>query len=319
MVGETDLRGRQANSPMQIPALGLLDVGWRVMGKLVNDQVSLIAAGVTYYILLAMFPAMAALVSLYGFFSDPVAIGRQLNLLTDLLPPGAIDIVATQLNALVSQRNASLSIGFFGGFAIAFWSAHNGFAALFEAMNVAYGEREKRPFLRRTAMVMLFTLGAILLVGVLVFSLGILPAIFAYVHLDRWTELVIAGLRWPLIIVVVGVGMSVLYRYGPSREQAKLRWLSWGVVFATCMWLLASVGFSYYVENFGNYSLTYGTLGTLIGFMVWMWMSVIILIIGAQINAELEHQTSVDSTTGAPRPMGERGAHVADTLGESMK
>ncbi|MBD0413199.1 YihY/virulence factor BrkB family protein [Oryzicola mucosus] len=319
MTNDEKHRGREASSPAEIPALGWLDVGWRVMRKLFFDQVSLIAAGVTYYLLLAIFPALAALVSLYGFISDPIAIGRQLNLLSDLFPPGGIDLLANQLTALVNQRTSSLSIGFFGGLAIALWSAHNGLASLFDAMNVAYGEKETRGFFQRTAMVMAFTLSALFLVALVVFALGVLPAMLHYLSLDSFTEVVIAVLRWPLIILVVSFAMAVLYRYGPSREYAKLRWLTWGAFFATSMWLLASLGFSYYITNFSNYSLTYGTLGTLIGLMVWMWMSVIIVIMGAQINAELEHQTRVDSTTGAPQPMGERGAYVADTLGKAME
>ncbi|PWE57098.1 ribonuclease [Metarhizobium album] len=308
-------RGRDANSPGEIPARGLKDVFWRVVTEVNDDRVSLIAAGVTYYLLLALFPALGALVALYGFIADPASIASHLNVLGRILPPGSLDIILGQLAALTQQKNSTLSFAFFGGLLVALWSANNGIKALFDAMNIAYGETEKRGLIKLNLLSLLFTFGALLVAVILIFAIGVIPAILAYLWLDRWAELLASLGRWPVILAIVGAGITLVYRYGPSREPAKLRWLTWGAALSTLLWLATSFLFSFYLENFANYNATYGTLGALIGFMVWTWISVVILIVGAEVNAELEHQTARDSTTGSPRPMGERGAYVADTLG----
>jgi membrane protein len=311
-----DDRGRTADTPSAIPLPGLKDVFWRVISQISEDRVTLIAAGVTYYLLLALFPALAALVSIYGFVADPGAIGAQVTILSDIVPTGSLDIILEQLKTLATQETSTLSLGFIFGLLVALWSAHNGMRALFDAMNIAYGETEKRGFLKMTGLGFLFTIGALAVAVIVISAIGILPAVLSFLWLDRWVELLARFARWPLMLAIVCFATMMLYRYGPSRERAKMRWLSWGAVFTSIAWLGASLGFSYYIENFANYNATYGTLGALIGFMVWTWMSVIILIVGAEINAELEHQTMVDSTTGHPKPMGQRGAYVADTLGE---
>lgn len=311
--------GRDADAPNEIPAKGMRDVFWRIYKALMVDRVTLIAAGVTYFLLLSLFPALGALVALYGFIADPVTIIDHISFVASILPPGSFDIVLGQLNALTQQKSSTLSIAFFSGLIIAIWSANNGMKALFEAMNVAYKESEKRNFFRLNLLSLTFTFGALIVVIVIIAAIGVLPAALAYLWLDRWQELLARFARWPFLILFVGFGITVVYRYGPSREQAKLRWINWGVAFSTSLWFVASLLFSYYLENFANYNATYGTLGALIGLMVWVWISVIILIVGAQINAELEHQTARDTTTGSPKPMGQRGAFVADTLGETLE
>lgn len=310
-----DGRGRLAETPGEITARGYRDVFWRVFSEFTEDRVTLIAAGATYYLLLALFPALAALVSLYGVFSDPVTIARHIAFLSTALPPGAFDIIVTQLDALSQQKNSTLSFGVITGFMVALWSANNGIKALFEAMNIAYGEKEKRGIIWLNLNSLGFTLGALVIAIALITAVGVVPAVLGYLWLDQWTEFLAKVARWPFLLLVVGCGITMMYRYGPSREPAKLRWITWGATFSTALWLTASVLFSLYLENFADYNATYGTLGALIGLMVWTWISVIILILGAEINAELEHQTTVDSTTGTPLPMGNRGAHVADTIG----
>jgi membrane protein len=255
-------------------------------------------------------------VSLYGVFSDPVTIAKHIAFLSTALPPGAFDIIVSQLDALSQQKNSTLSFGVITGFVVALWSANNGIKALFEAMNIAYGEKEKRGIIWLNLNSLGFTLGALVIAIALITAVGVVPAILGYLWLDQWTEFLAKIARWPFLLIVVGCGITMMYRYGPSREPAKLRWITWGATFSTSLWLAASVLFSLYLENFADYNATYGTLGALIGLMVWTWISVIILILGAEINAELEHQTTVDSTTGKPLPMGDRGAHVADTIGE---
>ncbi|WP_117190605.1 YihY/virulence factor BrkB family protein [Rhizobium terrae] len=310
-------RGRDADTPSQIPARGLKDVFWRIYAGVIEDRITLIAAGVTYYLLLALFPAASALVSIYGFVSDPAAIVDRIAFLSSVMPADALEIFLNQLRALTSERSATLSVGLVGGLALALWSANNGMKALFEAMNVAYAEEEKRSLLRLNLISLLFTLGALLLAIVILFAMGVAPAVMKYLWLDRWTEIIIRLARWPVMILFVAGGIAMLYRFGPSREPAKVRWLTWGAAFATVAWLIASIAVSWYLGNIADYNATYGTLGALIGFMVWTWIAVIIVIVGAEINAELEHQTARDSTTGPPQPLGARGAYMADTVGKA--
>ncbi|APG88431.1 YihY/virulence factor BrkB family protein [Sinorhizobium americanum] len=310
-------RGRSAATPGEIPAKGLRDVFWRVMSEISEERVFLVAAGVSFYLLLALFPALGALVSLYGFVADPSNIGTHVAVLDELLPPGSFSLITDQLTSLATQKTSTLSLGFVGGLLVSLWSAANGIAALFDAMNVAYGEREKRGMVSRTLLCLAFTFAALLFAVVLIVAIGVIPALLAYLWLDRWIEILTRVARWPAILLLGTLGTVLIYRYGPSRERAKLRWLNWGAVFSTLLWLAASWIYSYYLENFANYNATYGALGALIGFMMWVWISMVILITGALLNAELEHQTAVDSTTGEPMPMGERGAFVADTLGKA--
>ncbi|WP_244598493.1 YihY/virulence factor BrkB family protein [Rhizobium tubonense] len=310
-------RGRAAETPNEIPAKGLKDVLYRVTSGVLEDRVTLIAAGVTYYLLLALFPALGALVSLYGFVADTTTIATHIGFLSQLFPRGSFDLINNQLTALTEQKPQTLSIGFVTGLVIALWSANNGIKALCDAMNVAYKEAESRGFIRYNLISLVFTFGAVVIAAALIAAIGVVPAVLSYLWLDRWAEILIRLARWPAILGLTLSGIVLLYRYGPSREQAKLRWLSWGAALTTLLWLLASIAFSFYLDHFANYNATYGTLGALIAFMVWVWILIIILIVGAELNAELEHQTAKDSTVGPPRPMGERGAHVADTIGRN--
>lgn len=183
-------------------------------------------------------------------------------------------------------------------------------------MNIAYAETEKRSFLKLNIMSIGFTVGALMIGIVLILTVGVVPAVLSYLYLDNWAEVLFVLGRWPILMVAVLTGISLIYRFGPSRAKAKWRWLSWGAVMATVVWLVASWLFSFYLQHFANYNVTYGSLGAVIGLMMWTWISVVILIVGAAINAEMEHQTSRDSTTGPPLPMGQRGAVIADTLGK---
>lgn len=311
-----DDHGRSAATPEAIPISGLRDVFWRVFHEVLDDRVTLIAAGVTFYLLLALFPALAALVSLYGLVADPVTISEHLRELAMLLPPGAFDLLAEQIKALVEKRDGALGITFFIGLGIALWSTHSGTLAIFDAMNVAYEEREKRSLVRLNLIGLCFTLCAMVFAVVMVALVGVMPIVLSYLWLDQFKEHMALLLRWPLLLFVVAVAVTLVYRFGPSREPARIRWMTWGAGLTALAWAAMSLGFSFYLEHFANYNATYGTLGALIGFLIWIWLSVVILIAGAELNAELEHQTARDTTTGPPLPMGARGAYVADTLGE---
>jgi membrane protein len=311
-------RGRNAKVPEEISVRGLRDVFWRVVEEVSEDRVMLIAAGVTFYLLLAMFPALAALVSLYGLIADPTTIADHLRKLAILLPPGAFDVVAEQIRALAGRREESLGITFFIGLAFALWSTHSGTLALFDAMNVAYGEKESRGIIRLNLIGLIFTLCAVVGAIAVLVLVAAIPLVLSYVWLDAYKEnLALIG-RWPMLLGIIAGAVMTIYRFAPSREPAKLRWLTWGAALTTVACSAMSLAFAYYLDHFGNYNATYGALGALIGLLVWIWLSVTILIVGAEMNAELEHQTARDTTTGAPEPMGERGAFVADTLGRSV-
>ncbi|MBB3593075.1 membrane protein [Rhizobium sp. BK529] len=298
---------------------GLRDVFWRLLEEVSDDRVMLVAAGVTFYLLLAMFPALAALVSLYGLAADPLTIAGHLRKLAILLPPGAFDIVADQIRALAGRREESLGVAFFVGLALALWSTHSGTLALFDAMNVAYEEKEKRGLVRLNLVALAFTLCAIIGAIVIIALVAAVPLLLSYVWLDRFEEDFALLGRWPLLLIIVTSAVMTIYRFAPSREPARLRWLTWGAALSTLAWSVMSVGFAFYLDHFANYNATYGTLGALIGLLVWIWLSITILIVGAELNAELEHQTARDTTTGPSRPMGARGAYVADTLGRRVE
>ena len=279
----------------------------------------LIAAGSTFYLLLALFPALTAFVSLYGFLADRATVAGNISLLAGVLPNDAIGLIRAQLEALATQDVKALSVGFVLGLLVALWSANNGFKAVFEALNVAYGEIESRSFLKLNLISFLFTFGGLFLGFVLITVLGAVPSLLASLGFADWSEMLINIARWPLMAVIVALAVSVIYRFGPDREYAKWRWLSFGAVFSALAWMIASAAFTFYLANFADYNATYGTLGAVVGLMMWTWISLMILILGAELNAELEHQTAMDSTTGTPRPMGSRGAVVADTLGETTR
>jgi membrane protein len=311
-------RGREADWPSEIPARGWKDVLWRVYQQVLDDRVTLVAAGAAFYLMLAIFPALGAFVSIYGFVADPTSIAGQIEFLQGVLPSGGLDLIYSQLESLASQDPSALSIGLVLTLAVSLWSANNGVKTLFEALNIAYEEEEKRSFIKLNLVAFAFTLGFMFALIVMIAAIGIVPAILAFVNLGGFSQVLIAVGRWILVLGMMIFGISLLYRFGPSRERAKWRWINWGSILATLVWLVASIGFSYYLQNFADYNATYGSLGAVIGFMLWIWLSAVILIVGAELNAEMEHQTARDSTTGAERPMGERGAVVADTLGERM-
>ena len=309
-------RGRRARAPSEIPAKGWRDVLYRIYNALWEDRIMLIAAGATFYLLLALFPALTAFVSLYGFLADRSAIAGNTSLLIGILPLDSVNLIRAQLEALAAQDTKVLSLGFFIGLSVALWSANNGIKAIFEALNVAYSENESRSFLKLNLVSFVFTLSGMFFGILLIIALGAIPGVLTLAGLDGWNTALVSLARWPLIALVVAGATSVTYHFGPDRERAKWRWLSWGAVLSTLVWMIASAGFTFYLANFADYNATYGALGAVAGLMVWIWISLIVLILGAELNAELEHQTAIDTTTGDPLPMGRRGAVVADTLGE---
>lgn len=310
-------RGRGAETPVEIPARGWWDILRRVVDEVSRDRILAVAAGVTFYGLLALFPAVGAFVSLYGLVSDPGTIGDHLAALGSLLPGGAIDIIGDQVKRITSKGDAALGIAFFSGLAISLWSANAGMKAIFDALNVAYSEEEKRNFFWLNVWSLTFTFGAMLFLVLALSAVIVIPVALKFVGLGGVTEWIVWIGRWPALLALVLLVLGCLYRYGPSRDRARWLWLSPGALFAAFGWMAVSMLFSWYVANFGSYNETYGSLGAAIGFMTWTWLSCIVILVGAELNAETEHQTVRDTTEGSPAPLGSRGARMADTVGEA--
>lgn len=308
-------RGRNAAKPTDIPAAGWKDILWRLYGEVNEDRILAVAAGVTFFGLLALFPAIASFVALYGLFSDYSTINDHLNTISFILPGGAIDVIGEQVKRITSKPTSTLGFAFFSGLAVSLWSTNAGMKAMFDALNVAYEETEKRSFVMLNLQSLFFTLSAIVFLMAAMGSIVVIPLALKFLGLDKALEWVISLARWPALFVLTVLALAVLYRYGPSRRKAKWRWVTPGSMIATVGWLATSMLFSWYVANFGNYNETYGSLGAVIGFMTWLWLSTTIVLVGAELNAEIEHQTTEDSTRGPEKPMGQRGATVADTVG----
>ena len=307
-------RGQAAAKPSDIPARGWWDILKRVAAQVSSDRLLTEAAGVTFYALLAIFPALAALISLYGLVADPRTISDHLAALEGILPGGGMDIIREQVQALTSGPPKALGFGVLFGLATSLWSANQGTKALFDALNVVNDETETRGFLRRTATTLAFTVGALAFVVLAMAAVVVVPVVLNFVGLGGLADELVRAVRWPLLLAVVGLLLALIYRYGPSREKAKWRWVSWGSGFAAVSWLAGSAAFSWYVSHFGSYNKTYGSLGAAVGFMTWIWISTTIVLVGGELNAELEHQTARDTTTGPEAPRGARGASKADRV-----
>ncbi|MEA2829516.1 MAG: rane protein [Bradyrhizobium sp.] len=307
-----DWRGREADRRSDIPTRGWKEVLIQVWNNIGSHRVFTIAAAVTFYAILALFPAIAAFVALYGLFADPATISSHLNSLAGILPGGAIDVIGGEISRVAAQGSKSLGLTFVIGLLTALWSANAGVKAIFDALNMVYNEHESRGIIKLNLASLVFTTGAIVFLLVAIAAIVVFPIALGYLGLSGAAQLIVSIARWPVLLIVVGLALAVLYRFGPDRAKPRWRWVSWGSAFATVLWLAASIAFSYYAAHFGNYNKTYGSLGAVIGFMVWIWISMIVLLVGAEINAELEHQTAKD--TGTPKPIGRRRAQMADTV-----
>lgn len=307
-----DGAGRRADSPTAIPARGWKEVLFRVKDQISQDNVSIIAAGCAFYAMLALFPAITALVMIYGFVADPAQVEQQMTGLRDVMPQEAFGIVQEQARSVASRGETRLGWAALFAILLALYSASAGVKSLFEALNIAYEEEESRGFIRYNLTAFLFTLAAVVAVAV---GLGVIvgvPALLRYLPLGPFVEWAVRLVSWALLLAFVIGGLAVIYRFGPSRASAEWRWISPGSIAAAAIWFAASLGFSFYVANFASYNETYGTLGGVIILLMWLWISAYVIIMGAELNSELELQTAEDTTTGEPRPMGERQAYAAD-------
>jgi len=286
----------------------------RVFHGISKDRITTISGGVTFFVLLALFPGLAGLISLYGLVADSSTIGQHLGSLEGVLPEGGMQILRDQLQQLTSQPAQKLGFATLGSLAISLWSANGGIKAIFEGLNSVYEENEKRSFIKLNAISLALTLATLTFVIVSLLTITVVPTLLSFLGLP-WVSDIVNYARWPVLLVIVSLMIAVIYLLGPSRKQPQWKWISPGCIFAAVAWIAASLLFSWYTSHFGSYNKTYGSLGAAVGFMTWIWISTIVLLIGAKINAELEHQTASDTTAGAPAPAGERGAKMADTVG----
>lgn len=311
-------RGRDADSPRKIPFVGWIDILVRVKKKIAFDFIGLIAAGVAFFFLLAVFPALAAMISLYGLIADPAMIADQFNRLAAFMPPEALRIIETQAATMIEASGAALSVSLILSLLFMIFSATRGVKALIKGFNIAYNEKERRNLLKLnliayalTVLMIFYFLGSLALVAVM-------PAIFGFFAVPEDIAAILMWLRWPILFVLASIGLQVLYRFGPCRTRARWRWLSFGSFVATLLWIIGSSLFSLFVSNFGNFNEMYGSISAVIILLLWFWLSALFILLGAEINAMIEHQTERDTTVGRERPMGKRGAYVADTLGDQF-
>jgi membrane protein len=307
--------GRQADVPQEIPPKGWKDIAKRTAKEVKQDQVPLLGAGVAFYALLSLFPAMIAGISIYGLVADPETVRSQLDKLTEMLSPSTADLIGEQIKQVTSGAGGALGVATVIGILTALWSASSGMKAMITGVNLAYDESEGRKFVKLRGLAVLLTLGAMVLMGVALTLIVGFPALAdSWPTALRWT----AGIaRWVLLAALLIGALAVLYRYAPDRDEPKWTWVSWGSGIATVLWILASIGFSIYANSFGNYNKTYGALAGIIILMFWLYLTAVIVLVGAELNTEMELQTAKDTTAGPTKPMGDRDAHAADHVAES--
>ena len=308
-------RGRDASHPLAIPRRGLIDVAMRMKQGLLEDNLMLIAAGVAFYGILAIFPAITALMSVAGLIYRPEDLVSVFQGASAVVPPDVSRILLEQAQSVAGTDESGLTLGLAVGFSLAMWSASTGVASLVQGLNMAYDEKETRTFvwlrLRVLGMTIAVMFGLIVAAALIV----AVPILLSFMVINPRVELLVKLVAYiPLALIFVG-GVTALYRWGPDRERAKWRWLTPGAMLASVLWLLASMGFSVYVQTFGSYNETFGSIAGVIVLLMWLWISALVILLGAELNAELEAQTARDTTTGPREPMGYRGAVKADELG----
>ncbi|GAA3903855.1 YihY/virulence factor BrkB family protein [Halomonas cibimaris] len=308
-------RGRSAWHPEQIPQRGWRDVAWRVYREAGQHRITLLAAGVAFYALLALFPAIAAVVSIGGLLFDPYEAGQQLRELSRFMPPDAAGLIARQAQKVAETAEQRSGVAALISGIIAMAVATKGVRGLITGLNAVYGEGDYRSRMRHGAMVMALTLGLLAMTLVTLGFIALIPFAVTYMPLSSLVERLLYWLRWPVLLVVMSLLIALLYRFAPYRRAPRWQWLSVGTLLATVLWLLGSGGLSLYARYFSRFSELYGSLGAVVVLMLWFWLSAYVVLLGAEVNAQLERQTCRDTTVGREKPMGRRRAWAADTLG----
>lgn len=307
------MKGQQAAHPGEINWKGWKRILTRTYEEVKVDHLSILSAGVAFYYALSLFPFILAIVSIYGLFSDPEEVRQHIMQIGFLMPEAAREVITTYLNEFVTSSSVALSWGLVASVLAALWSTARGMKALMEGYNIAYDEEESRGVIKYNFVAFMLTLVVLLFGFLAMFALIGLPAIFAMMNLGNQVTSIISTVRWPVLgLLFIGL-IAVLSRYAPSREDPKWRWVTVGAVLTLVLWLIISYGFSLYIGNFGNYDKTYGSLSGIIILMLWLYFTAYVVLLGAELNAEVEQETLKDSTTGPSKPMGSRGAVKADT------
>lgn len=315
--GEGDEAGRTAEDPTDIPAEGWRSVARRVMAELKSDHVTLMAAGVAFFGFLAVIPGLVALVSVYGLFGDPDTVQSTVRDVAGTLPEEARDLLTTQLESITSSSSSALTLGLLISLGASMWAASTGMSYLMEAVGIVYDEDEDRGFVAKRLTALGLTLGAIVFGILAIAAITVWPAVVSAVGPPSPFGWLLRLAVWPVLGVGLALALAVLFRLGPDREDAEWSWISPGAGIAVLVWLMVSVAFQVYAGNFGSYNETYGSLGAVVIMLLWLWISAIAVLLGAEINAQMEMQTARDTTTGPDEPLGRRGAHVADTVAPS--
>jgi len=305
-------RGQQAKRPEQIPMPGWKEILLRVKDRVRRENISIIAAGVAFYAFLAIPSALTALVALYGLAFDPGDVQRQLDSLSGVMPGAATNVIGQQLATITQSPRSTLGVSFIIALLVALWGTRSGMSTMITALNVAYDEDEKRAFIRFQAATLALTAAAVVFGVIALALIAVLPAILGLLPFGNAAKTLAAVLRWPILIGIVVVGLAAIYRFAPSRNEAKWRWVSWGATVATILWIAGSALFSIYVGQFASYNKTYGSFGGVVVLMMWLYLSAFAVLLGAELNAEMERQTERDTTRGPEKPIGRRGATVAD-------
>jgi membrane protein len=314
--GNGNRPGEEAQAPTQIPPRGWWQVTRRAFKESTADNVGIMAGGIAYFGFISIFPALIAGLSLYGLVADPATIAQQGESVLSALPEDAQPLIRDQLMSIAAGNSGALSFSLIISIVLALWTASGGVGNLMAAINVAYDEEETRGFVKRRGTALVLTLGAIIFVLLALALVAVMPALLNALNLGTFINVIVQIIRWSLLIVLVIVALAIVYRVAPDRDAPQFKWTSVGALVAAALWVLGSIGFSLYVNNFGSYNKTYGALAGVVVLLLWLYLTSYIVLLGAEINAEAEKQTRQDTTTGAPKPMGERDAEAADTLAD---
>jgi membrane protein len=310
-------RGREADSPKEVPPSGWKDTLIRVKEGIKEDKVTLLSAAMAYYALFALVPSLSALVLTYAWISDPAQISQHISQASQFIPEELQRILNSQLTTLSSKASGQLGLSAIFSVLLALWGASRGSKSVIESLNVIYNENDNRGFIKQNALALGLTLLGLVLAIIALGVIVVIPNITNILKLGPNVSLVMTAVSWVILLGLFSFFLSIIYRFGPDRKVAKWRWVSWGAVIASVLWVIASGLFSWYAKEFGNFNKTYGSLSVMIVLMTWFYLSSLVILLGGEINAELEHQTKKDSTKGREKPIGSRGAQMADTVGKS--
>lgn len=301
--GGTSAPGGVAAAPVEHRP-GLIGIGRSVIDRFNRDNATLTAAGIAFYLLLSIFPGLASLVSIYGLFGDPADVGRQIAPFAGLLPPEAMKLLNEGLAGFIkSSQNSHVSLALVTSLGLAIWTARTAMSSIMVGLNIAYEETERRSFIVATLISLGLTVGAVIFAVVAIFAIAVVPALLAFVYLGSAVENLLFYGRWPVLALLVVFGFALLYRFAPDRSHPRWRWITWGSAIATGLWLVGSFVFSFYVSHFGAYDATYGSLGAVVVLLLWFWVSALVMILGAEIDSELDlRATRAGSPTAGTSP-----------------